>query len=76
LGLRLPEAALQDGLFPLLRDRVPALLDGLRDARGEPYALITAILAVAVRLSLRVEHLRERLRPLEASIAADPALWP
>jgi alpha-amylase/alpha-mannosidase (GH57 family) len=76
LGLALPEPALQDGLFPLLGDRVPTLIDRLQDARDEPYPEIAAILAVSARLNLRVEHLRQRLRPLEASLATDPTYWP
>ena len=40
------------------------------------YAAVSAILSVASRLNLRTDETRERLRPLEEPIAADPAYWP
>jgi len=76
LGLELPERPLQDRVFALLRDRVPRLLDGLRDPRDPAYRLVAAILAVAARLNLRTQELRDRLRPLDEAFAHDPAYWP
>ncbi len=76
LELSLPERALQDRIFRVMHTRVPALVDRLRDAHEGPYVLITAILAVAARLHLRTEDIRARLKPLEESLATDPAYWP
>jgi len=76
LTLPLPERALQDRMFRVLRDRIPPLLEAVRDPREETYALVTAILAVASRLNLNTDGPRERLRPLEARVAADPEYWP
>jgi hypothetical protein len=76
LTLSLPERALQDRAFTVLRTRVPVLLAGLRDPRDEAYALVTAVLAVASRLTLSTDEARERLRPLEEPFAGDPAYWP
>ncbi len=76
LSLPLPERALQDRMFRLLRDRLPALVERVRDPREEGYALVTAILAVASRLNLNTDEARDRLRPLEARVAEDPMYWP
>jgi alpha-amylase/alpha-mannosidase (GH57 family) len=76
LELSLPVYPLQDRLFPVLRERVPALVEGLRDARSEEYALAAAILAVASHLNLRTLEIRDRLKPLEEALAADPDYWP
>jgi alpha-amylase/alpha-mannosidase (GH57 family) len=76
LSLSLPERSLQDRLFQVLRERMPALLQGLRDARDPAYELVSAILAVSSRLNLRTEESRERLRPLEEGFATDPNYWP
>jgi alpha-amylase/alpha-mannosidase (GH57 family) len=76
LVLPVPERALQDRMFAVLRDRVPRLLDGLRDPRDEAYSLVTAILAVASRLDLNTDAPRQRLRPLEERFAGDPTYWP
>jgi alpha-amylase/alpha-mannosidase (GH57 family) len=76
LTLPLPERALQDRMFRLLRIRMPHLVEAVRDPREEAYALVTAILAVASRLNLNTDEPRERLRPLEERVAADPDYWP
>ena len=38
--------------------------------------VVTAILAVASRLTLNTDEARERLRPLEERFAGDPTYWP
>jgi alpha-amylase/alpha-mannosidase (GH57 family) len=76
LGLSLPERTLQDRLFGLLRARLPALLERLRSTEQAEYPLVKAILAVAVQLRLDTGAWQQRLQPLEAQLAADPAYWP
>ena len=76
LSLPLSERALQDRIFRLLRDRLPALVECVRDPREEGYALVIAILAIASRLNLNTDEARDRLRPLEARVAEDPMYWP
>jgi alpha-amylase/alpha-mannosidase (GH57 family) len=76
LTLALPERALQDRMFQVLRHRVPGLLGRLRSPGDEAYGLVSALLAVASRLNLNTDDARARLRPLEERIAADPAYWP
>ncbi|MBI4737002.1 MAG: DUF3536 domain-containing protein [candidate division NC10 bacterium] len=76
LTLSLPERDLQDRVFQVLRTRVPVLLAGLKDPREEAYVLVTAILAVASRLTLNTDEARDRLRPLEERFAGDPTYWP
>lgn len=76
LILPLPERALQDRMFRVLRDRMPGLVETVRDPKEEAYALVTAILAVASRLNLSTDEARGRLRPLEERVAADPDYWP
>jgi hypothetical protein len=76
LGLDVPERALQDRMFTLLRTRLPGWVGELRDIRDARYGAVSGMLAVATRLNLRTEELRERLAPLEAPVAADPTYWP
>ncbi len=76
LTLSLPERPLQDRLFQVLRERVPGLLQGLKDPRDPAYELVSAILAVSSRLNLRTEEARELLRPVEERFATDPTFWP
>jgi len=76
LGLVVPERALQDRMFVLLRTRVPGWIAECRDAQEPGYRAVSAILAVANRLSLRTEELRARLKPLEEPVASDPTYWP
>ena len=76
LSLPLPERALQDRMFPVLRDRIPGLVESVRDPEGEGYALVTAILTIASRLNLNTDGPRDRLRPLEQRVAEDPTYWP
>jgi alpha-amylase/alpha-mannosidase (GH57 family) len=76
LGLGVPERALQDRMFALLRTRLPGWVGELRDIHDARYGAVAAMLAVATRLNLRTEELRERLAPLEAPVAADPTYWP
>lgn len=76
LTLPLPERALQDRMFALLRHRIPGLVETVRDPHEESYALVTAILAVASRLNLNTDEPRKRLRPLEERVAGDPTYWP
>ena len=76
LALPLQEQAIQDRMFNLLRNRLPELLDTVRDPNQEVYALVTAILTIAARLNLNTDGPRERLRPLEKRVAEDPTYWP
>ncbi|HYL80786.1 MAG TPA: DUF3536 domain-containing protein, partial [Candidatus Acidoferrum sp.] len=76
LGLPLPERALQDRMFPLLRTALPGLVERLRDPDEEGYSLARAMLAVASRLNLRIDEIHARLRPLEERLAKDPDYWP
>ncbi len=76
LGLGLPEQELRMAVFALLRTRVPGLVAGLRDAGDPAYRQVTSILAVAGRLNLRTDDVRERLKPLEEPFNRDPANWP
>jgi hypothetical protein len=76
LGLTPPVRPLQDRMFRILRDRVPALLDGVRGPQDPTYTLVATMLTVAARLQLSTEEARARLRPLEDSLAQDPAFWP
>ena len=76
LGLSLPERALQDRLFGVLRSRVPTLVERLRSTEQAEYHLVKAILAVAVQLRLDTGEWDRHLRPLEEPLAADPAYWP
>jgi len=76
LTLALPVRALQDRMFGVLRDRIPGLLESVRDPKEEAYALVTAILAIASRLNLNTDGPRGRLRPLEERVAEDPTYWP
>ena len=76
LGLMLPERTLQDRLFLLLRTRLPGWVDGLADIRDSRYAAASAMLAVAARLNLRTDEMREPLKPLEDRVASDPTFWP
>jgi alpha-amylase/alpha-mannosidase (GH57 family) len=76
LTLPLPERALQDRMFRVLRDRIPGLVESVRDPKEEGYALVTAILAIASRLNLNTDGPRDRLRPLEEHVAEDPTYWP
>jgi hypothetical protein len=76
LGLGLPERALQDRMFALLRTRLPDWVGELRDIRDARYGAVVAMLAVATRLNLRTEEFRERLAPLEEPVATDPTYWP
>ncbi len=76
LTLSLPQRALQDRMFGVLRTRIPGLVESLQDPREETYSLVSAMLAVAARLDLNTEEPRERLRPLEQGFAGDPAYWP
>ena len=76
LGLGVPERPLQDRMFAVLRTRVPGWIGELQDIRDARYGAVSAMLAVATRLNLRTEELRERLAPLEAPVAADPTYWP
>ncbi|MCX5734235.1 MAG: DUF3536 domain-containing protein [candidate division NC10 bacterium] len=76
LGLALPEHALQDRMFGVCRIRLPRLVEELGDVHDPRYAAVSAILSVASRLNFRTDEIRERLRPLEEPIAADPAYWP
>jgi hypothetical protein len=63
-------------MFRILRDRVPMLLDGVRGPQDPTYTLVSIMLTVAARLQLSTEEARGRLRPLEDSLAQDPAFWP
>jgi len=76
LGLTLPERVLQDRMFILFRTRLPGWVDELTGVHDPRYAAVSAILAVATRLNLRTDEIRERLKPLEDPIASDPAFWP
>lgn len=76
LTLPLPERALQDRMFRVLRDQLPALVESVRDPKQEVYALVTAILTIASRLNLNTDGPRGRLRPLEERVAEDPMYWP
>jgi len=76
LGLSLPERALQDRMFSLLRTRMPGLAGRLHSSEQPEYRLVKALLAVADQLRLGIEEWQQRLRPLEERLAADPAYWP
>lgn len=76
LGLTLPERPLQDRLFRFLRHRVPDLLKRVQSPQEPTYTLVSTILTIAGRLGLSTEEARDRLRPLEDTLAQDPALWP
>jgi alpha-amylase/alpha-mannosidase (GH57 family) len=76
LGLTLPERALQDRLFVVLRTRLPGWMDELTDVHDPRYAAVSAILAVSARFNLRTDEMRERLKPLEEPSASDPTFWP
>jgi alpha-amylase/alpha-mannosidase (GH57 family) len=76
LGLAPPERPLQNRLFRVLRDRVPAMLDRVSGPQDPTYTLVSTLLTIAARLQLSTEEARGRLRPLEDSLAQDPAFWP
>jgi alpha-amylase/alpha-mannosidase (GH57 family) len=76
LGLALPERPLQDRMFQVLRRRVPGLLEAVRSPQDPVYTLVSTLLTVAAKLNLCTQEARGRLRPLEESLAQDPAFWP
>jgi hypothetical protein len=76
LALPLPERALQDRMFEILRTRAASLLQAVSDPRDPTYALVNAIVSVASKLNVNTDALRERLRPLEERFAGDPSCWP
>jgi hypothetical protein len=63
-------------MFGVCRIQLPRLVEELGDVHDPRYAAVSAILSVASRLNFRTDEIRERLRPLEEPIAADPAYWP
>jgi len=76
LTLPLPEPALQDRMFEILRTRVARLVESLTDPQDPTYALVNAIVSVASKLNLNTDAPRERLRPLEEGFVGDPSYWP
>jgi alpha-amylase/alpha-mannosidase (GH57 family) len=76
LGLGAPEYPLQDRIFSLLRDDAPAWVSQITDVRDPGYRAVSAMLAVATRLTVRTEEIRARLTPLEGPVAEDPTYWP
>lgn len=76
LGLPLPERQLQDRLYPILRDRLPLLVERVQSPQDPAYPLVAALLAVATRLQFQTEPIRDRLRGVEEALAQDPASWP
>ena len=76
LGLAVPEAPLQDRLFPLLAGRVASWIQDLTELTDPRYRAVSALLTIADRLRLRTTELRDALQPLEAPLATDPSYWP
>ncbi|HTX54019.1 MAG TPA: DUF3536 domain-containing protein [Candidatus Baltobacteraceae bacterium] len=76
LGLAVPEAPLQDRLFPLLAGRVASWIQDLTELTDPRYRAVSVLLTIADRLRLRTTELRDALQPLEAPLATDPSYWP
>jgi len=52
------------------------MLDRVSGPQDPTYTLVSTLLTIAARLQLSTEEARGRLRPLEDSLAQDPAFWP
>jgi len=48
----------------------------LQTGSREQYDLVSALLRLGERFGFATQELRQRLRPIEERLAADPGLWP
>jgi hypothetical protein len=48
----------------------------LQTGSREQYDLVSALLRLGERFGFATQELRQRLRPIEEQLAADPGLWP
>ncbi len=60
-----------------LADEVPTLIEQvLQTGSRDLYDLISALIRLGERFGFATGRLRQRLRPIEEQLAADPGLWP
>ncbi|MGH7369793.1 MAG: hypothetical protein ACREIN_02790, partial [Candidatus Methylomirabilaceae bacterium] len=61
----------------LLRNQASPMIElALQGGSKEQYDLASALLRLAERFGFATESWRQRLRPVEERLAADPRLWP
>ncbi|HWR20974.1 MAG TPA: hypothetical protein VN444_03835 [Verrucomicrobiae bacterium] len=64
-------------MYELLTHDVPPLIERvLQTESREECNLVSAVLRLGERFGFSVGRLRQRLRPIEEQLAADPGLWP
>ena len=61
----------------ILAHQVPPFIDLLlQTGSREQYDLVSGLLRLGERFGFATQELRQRLRPIEEQLAADPGLWP
>jgi alpha-amylase/alpha-mannosidase (GH57 family) len=61
----------------LIRNHAAPMIErAVRAGSKEPYDLASALLRLAERFGFAIDTWRQRLRPIEERLAADPRLWP
>jgi hypothetical protein len=64
-------------MYELLTHDVPPLIERVLHAESrEECNLVSAVLRLGERFGFSTGRLRQRLRPIEEQLAADPGLWP
>ncbi len=64
-------------MYELLTHEVPPLIERVLQAESrEECNLVSAVLRLGERFGFSTGRLRQRLRPIEEQLAADPGLWP
>jgi hypothetical protein len=82
LKLPLDEAALQNQIFSILKDRLGNAIDRLmavaqqQPATPAAYDHISDFLHVAYRFNFSIKAYKDRLKPLEQELSQDPKYWP
>lgn len=78
LRITINETLLQNYIFRILKEKLPALIDEIvsHNILDDRFQLATCLIQLAFQLNFSVKHLKQKMLDVEKKLSEDPNLWP
>jgi len=78
LKLEINETKLQNILFTVLNEKLPALLDSMdgKSLKDNRFEAAACLIQLGFQLNFSVKHWKQKILDIEKKLSEDPAMWP